>query len=135
MVRARPRLPGGRAACGAARPGATPPGARGGKGKVDERTRERATEQGLAAIDGAAKKVEEEFDRAIQGFGGKLKQFVEDSGDRLYRQVSEALDRVVVERARHSHDHGQFAAELSAVRTQVATVRTSLAALKAEVAP
>jgi hypothetical protein len=97
------------------------------KGKVESVIRERATEQGLAAIATASTKVDEEFERIVKDFGQKLAQFVEDSGDRLYRQIADALDRVVASRDEHNSDAGEFLKELIAVRSQVSTLKEKFA--------
>jgi ribosome biogenesis GTPase A len=104
------------------------------KGKVEAVIRDKATEQGLLAIDNAATRVEDEFEKIVREFADKLKQFVEDSGDRLYRQIAEALDRVVSEREKHVGDKGALVEDLGAARTQVAEVRASLEALRGELA-
>ena len=98
------------------------------KGKVESVIRERAAEQGLAAIANASAKVDEEFDRIVNEFAQKLTQFVEDSGDRLYRQIADALDRVVASRDEHSEDSGAFVEELVAVRAQVSNLKEKFAA-------
>ena len=97
------------------------------KGRVESVIRERAAEQGLAAIANAAAKVDEEFERIVNEFASKLTQFVEDSGDRLYRQIADALDRVVASRDQHSDDSGAFVEELVAVRAQVAGLKEKFA--------
>ena len=93
------------------------------KGRVESVIRERAAEQGLAAIANAAAKVDEEFHRIVTEFASKLTQFVEDSGDRLYRQIADALDRVVASRDQHSDNSSAFVEELAAVRGQVSELR------------
>ena len=103
------------------------------KDKVDAVIRDRAKEQGLAAIRNAGAKVEAEFESVIAEFAEKLKQFVEDSGDRLYRQVAEALDRVVAEREKHADAGETLELELSDVRDRVAETRATLEAIRAEV--
>ncbi|MFT6399401.1 MAG: GTPase Era involved in 16S rRNA processing [Bradymonadia bacterium] len=105
------------------------------KGKVESVIRERATEQGLSAVSNAAKKVEEEFDRIVNEFASRLTQFVEDSGDRLYRQVADALDRVVASRQRHNTDNGELGEELVAVRAQVSELKEKFATAARELAP
>ena len=97
------------------------------KGKVESVIRERAAEQGLAAIASAAAKVDEEFDRIVNEFSQKLTQFVEDSGDRLYRQIADALDRVVASRSEHNTDNTEFLEELVAVRAQVSDLKEKFA--------
>lgn len=102
------------------------------KGRVEGVIRDKAAEQGLAAIDRAATKVEEEFASVVEEFATKLKQFVEDSGDRLYRQIAEALDRVVAERAKHLGTSASFETELSDVREKVQAIRSEFEGLRAD---
>ncbi len=64
------------------------------KEKVETRIKERAREQGAEAIKAASEKLEEELLRVIHGYGDRLKEFVEMAGDRLYRQIEEALQQV-----------------------------------------
>lgn len=68
------------------------------KDKLEARLKRRATEVGLKAIEDAARKAEAEMVGLIDDFGARLKQFIEDAGDRLYRQIDEALQVVLVER-------------------------------------
>jgi small GTP-binding protein len=65
--------------------------------KIDDRIKERAREEGVKAIEGAGEKLEEELLRVIHDYGDRLKAFVETAGDRLYRQIEEALEQVQIE--------------------------------------
>ncbi|MDG1877150.1 MAG: hypothetical protein P8I99_07030, partial [Acidimicrobiales bacterium] len=67
-----------------------------------EKIKERAREEGLAAIRKGTDLVEEELLRVISDYGESLKVFVENAGDRLYRQIEEVLQQVLDER----RDHG-----------------------------
>ncbi len=104
------------------------------KGRVEGVIRDKAAEQGLAAIASASEKVEAEFDEVVSEFATKLKQFVEDSGDRLYRQIAEALDRVVLERAKHSNTSDSLATELTDVRIKVREIREAFEKMRVDVA-
>ena len=64
------------------------------KEKVDAQIKERAKEEGLKAVETASEKLEEELLRVIHDYGARLKDFVETAGDRLYRQIEEALEQV-----------------------------------------
>jgi hypothetical protein len=64
------------------------------KDKVDALIKERGREEGLKAIEAASAKLEEELLRTINDYGDRLKGFVETAGDRLYRQIEEALEQV-----------------------------------------
>lgn len=67
--------------------------------KVSDRIKERAREEGLKAVELASNKIEAELLRVIHEYGDRLKQFVETAGDRLYRQIEEALNQVQLETA------------------------------------
>ncbi|MFU8803536.1 MAG: dynamin family protein [Bradymonadaceae bacterium] len=69
------------------------------KGKVDEKLKERAREEGLTAIRKAGAMIEEELLRVIHNYGDRLKEFIETAGDRLYGQIEEALEQVQRETA------------------------------------
>lgn len=64
------------------------------KDKTDALIKTRAREEGLKAVEGASAKLEEELLRTINDYGDRLKAFVEMAGDRLYRQIEEALAQV-----------------------------------------
>jgi ribosome biogenesis GTPase A/gas vesicle protein len=64
------------------------------KGKVDEKIKERAREEGLRAIEEASEQIEKELLDVIYDYGDRLKDFVENAGDRLYSQITEALAQV-----------------------------------------
>lgn len=64
------------------------------KEKVDAQIKERAKAEGLKAVETASEKLEEELLRVIHDYGARLKDFVETAGDRLYRQIEEALEQV-----------------------------------------
>jgi ribosome biogenesis GTPase A len=67
------------------------------KGKVDEKLKERARDEGLAAIRRASEAIEAELVRVIRDYGDRLKSFIETAGDRLYGQIEEALNQVLRE--------------------------------------
>ncbi|MGM0557746.1 MAG: dynamin family protein [Myxococcota bacterium] len=64
------------------------------KGKVDEKIKERARKEGLRVIDEASTQIEDELLGLIYDYGDRLKDFVENAGDRLYSQIEEALGQV-----------------------------------------
>lgn len=88
--------------------------------KVSDKIKERAREEGLKAIEDANEKIEQELLRVIHDYGDRLKQFVETAGDRLYRQIEEALNQVQVETAGDADRQ----ALLSEVESQLKSVRT-----------
>lgn len=74
------------------------------KGKVDDKIRERAREEGERAIREATDAIEEELMSVIYEYGERLEEFVETAGDRLYRQIQEALSQVQKEMGRKDRD-------------------------------
>jgi len=88
------------------------------KGRVDEKIKERAREEGRQAIREATDAVEEELMDVIYEYGDRLEEFVETAGDRLYRQVQEALKQVQRERSRKDRE-----AVLEEVEERVERVR------------
>ncbi len=64
------------------------------KGRVDDKLKERAREEGVASIRQASELIEEELLRMIHNYGDRLKEFIEHAGDRLYGQIEEALEQV-----------------------------------------
>lgn len=102
------------------------------KGRVESVIRDKAIEQGLEAISNAADRIESELSSVVDEFAAKLKQFVEDSGDRLYRQIAEALDRVVTERRDHEGGKGQLAGQLLELRARVKEIRSEFDSVRAE---
>lgn len=101
------------------------------KDRVEDTIREKAREQGLEAVQKAGETLTKEMDEIVADFRDKLGQFVENAGDRLYRQIMEALDRVRTERASRSDDHAPIEADLAARREDVAAVTRALLDLKA----
>ncbi len=89
------------------------------KGKVDEKIKERAREEGVKAVRAAGEAIEEELLRLIHDYGDRLKDFVETAGDRLYRQIEEVLEQVQKERAENAPQEEL----LEAVATRLAATR------------
>lgn len=65
------------------------------KDKAEARLRALALQNGERAIREAGQRVEAEMVRVIEEYGEQLRTFVEAAGDRLYRQVNEALEQVL----------------------------------------
>ena len=64
------------------------------KGKVDEKIKERAREEGEQSIRRASELIEQELLSMIHEYGDRLKEFIEHAGDRLYSQIEETLEQV-----------------------------------------
>ncbi|MDX9720443.1 MAG: dynamin family protein [Myxococcota bacterium] len=77
--------------------------------RLDARVKTRATEAGMETIRQVSDRVEVEIVNIVDDFGERLRAFVEDAGDRLYRQIDEALRSVIAERA----DFGSSAEQLA----------------------
>ncbi len=69
------------------------------KGKVDDKIKERAREEGEKSIRRASEVIEEELLEMIHDYGDRLKDFIENAGDRLYSQIEETLEQVQEETA------------------------------------
>jgi ribosome biogenesis GTPase A len=102
------------------------------KDRVDDAIRTRATEQGVDAISRASQKIDTELARNIDEFANRLKQFVEDTGDRMYRQIVESLDRVQFERRAHADNTEPVAAELDTRRKDLGLLIERLGQLRDE---
>ena len=99
------------------------------KPKIDQQVRDTATEQALAAVREAGLKVGQEIERSIDTFQSELSRFVEDAGDRLYRQIEEALSRVQTTLTTQGADRRAIAATLATARTDAQRFRDGFAAL------
>jgi small GTP-binding protein len=106
------------------------------KGKVDEKIKERAREEGERAINEATEAVEEELMRVIYEYGERLEEFVETAGDRLYRQVQEALAQVRQELETKNREEAldEVAERLERVREVGRLLQSSREKLEAETA-
>jgi small GTP-binding protein len=102
------------------------------KDRVDDTVRQKAQAQGIFAIERAAEKVDQEFGQSIDEFSGRLRQFVEDTGERIYRQIAESLDRVVAERKVHAGNAVPVAAELETHAIAIEACRKELRELREE---
>ena len=106
------------------------------KGKVDEKIKQRAREEGERAINEATEAVEEELIRVIYEYGERLEEFVETAGDRLYRQVQEALAQVRQELETKNREEAldEVAERLERVREVGRLLQSSREQLEAETA-
>ena len=99
------------------------------KEKVDTQIKTRARDEGVKAIEVASEKLEEEILRVIHDYGARLKDFVETAGDRLYRQIEEALEQVQQETRGNNVDRATLLAtadrRLERVRGVGHVIRTS----------
>jgi ribosome biogenesis GTPase A len=98
------------------------------KGKVDEKVKGRAREEGTRVIDEVGTKIEEQLLAVIYEYGERLEQFVEHAGDRLYSQIQEVLGQVQREMAT-KRDRKELAADvdelLQATRRVAKLIRSS----------
>lgn len=81
------------------------------KGKVDEKVKGRAREEGVRVIDELGSRIEDELLRVIYTYGERLEEFVEHAGDRLYSQIQEVLGQVQRE-MQTKRDRKELAAEV-----------------------
>lgn len=97
------------------------------KPKIDARIREDATEQSLKAIREAGATVRTEMERVIDAFAEDLRRFVEDAGDRLYRQIAEALDAITRERREAGADSAPLLASVDTALKEAEALRARFA--------
>jgi len=69
------------------------------KDRLDARVKGLATKAGMDTITVASTHAEKELVAMIEDFGKRLSEFVESAGDRLYRQINDALGTVLKEKA------------------------------------
>lgn len=105
------------------------------KGKVDEKVKERAREEGIRVIDELGSRIEEELLSVIYTYGERLEEFVEHAGDRLYSQIQEVLGQVQRE-METKRDRKELAAEvderLQATRRVGKIIRSTREKLRGE---
>ena len=105
------------------------------KGHVDGRVRDQAAEQGVEAIQLAGQVIGQHIEGMVREFAERLKAFVEDSGHRLYRQVTEALERVLEQRRDHSLTVESARSALAVQREALDEVVAELIRLRAVLIP
>lgn len=88
------------------------------KGKGDERLKDRAKKEGVAAVREATEAIEAELMRMIHSYSDRLKEFIEHAGDRLYGQIEEALEQVQSDREAEG-DRDKLIAEVDARADEV----------------
>lgn len=103
------------------------------KEKIETKIKERAREQGAQALTATSQKLEEELLRVIHDYGDRLKSFVETAGDRLYRQIEEALEQVQQD-TRGEYDRDALLAETAARLTRVKALHAELSAARQDLA-
>jgi predicted GTPase len=104
------------------------------KDRVEERTRQMAREQGVAAIEQAGAGLEQELLRVIEEHGDKLKTFVESAGSRLYQQINEVLQQVVRETSGEDADHAALDRRAAGALARVDALSAELRAIRAALA-
>ncbi len=102
------------------------------KGKVDEKIKERAREEGVASIRRASELIEEELLRMIHNYGDRLKEFIEHAGDRLYGQIEEALEQVQRETV-DDHDREELLGEVDAKMKRVKSISRHIIAAREKI--
>jgi GTP-binding protein EngB required for normal cell division len=87
--------------------------------RVDDAIRTRAIEQGVEAVNRAGQQVQNRMVEHIDEFGARLRQFVTDTGNRVYRQIEESLGRVVEQRREHDGNQDGMRGDLDTWRREV----------------
>ena len=96
------------------------------KEKVETRIKERAREQGAEAIEAASARLEDELLKVIHGYGDRLKEFVEMAGDRLYRQIEEALRQVQTDTEAEGYDREAMLEQIGQSLERVRLIQAEL---------
>lgn len=102
------------------------------KGKVDDKLKERAREEGVASIRRASELIEEELLRMIHNYGDRLKEFIEQAGDRLYGQIEEALEQVQRETVKDA-DRKELVASVDERLQQLHVISRHIKAARAKI--
>ena len=101
------------------------------KDRVEEQLREKALESGRRAIIESGERVEAEMVKVIDEHGEQLKTFVESAGDRLYKQVNEALEQVVRDTADKDADRKELDEHARRAEGEVKRIVSDLRTLRA----
>jgi len=102
------------------------------KSKVAGDIRQQAKEKVPGAIFHAAAAMKPHFDQCVDDFSSRLREFVTNAGNALYKGISEILERTISERKLRGGEAEELRAGTSEQIAQVAALRTSLGELRTE---
>jgi small GTP-binding protein len=93
------------------------------RGKVGREIKQEARERAPVAVDRVAAVLGPKLDEAIDGFAGRLREFVAQAGDALARGIAEVLDRALAER-RAQAGSTEASVEARAIEVAFREIRT-----------
>ncbi len=100
------------------------------RSKIAGDIREQAKEKVPDAVMRAGDAMRPHFDKCVDDFGARLKEFVTSAGNALYRGISEILDRAIEERKQRDGEMDSLRQETGGQVDEVAEVRTALVELR-----
>ncbi len=100
------------------------------KSKVAGDIRQQAKEKVPAAILNAAAAMRPHFDKCIDDFASRLRDFVVTAGNTLYKGISEILDRTIADRKEKGSEMDVMRADTAEQITRVAGARAALTLLR-----
>jgi small GTP-binding protein len=100
------------------------------KDRADKRLKAMAEKEGERAIREAGARVEEEMVQVISEYGAALKTFVEAAGDRLYQQIDEVLQQVLIEVCDDDADRQALDADAAKAARALGEIDASLRSLR-----
>jgi len=102
------------------------------KSKVAGDIRVQAKEKVPGAIFHAASAMKPHFDRCIDDFSTKLRDFVTSAGNSLYKGISEILERTILERRTRGGEAAELRAGTAEQMAQVAALRIGLGEIRSD---
>ncbi|HVK76944.1 MAG TPA: dynamin family protein [Kofleriaceae bacterium] len=102
------------------------------KSKVSGDIRQQAKEKAPGAIFHAAAAMKPHFDRCVDEFTGRLRDFVTTAGNSLYKGINEVLERTISERRMRGAEAAELKAATEEQIAQVAALRTGLNELRTD---
>ena len=100
------------------------------KSKVAGDIRQQAKEKVPGAILHAAEAMHPHFDTCVDDFAHRLREFVINAGNTLYKGIGEILDRTIAERREKGGEVGQLRTGTAAQITRVGAARAALTQLR-----
>ena len=98
--------------------------------KMSAEIKDHAKEKGPDAIKRAATAIGPHFTGMVDDFTGRLQDFVSSAGDRLYKGISEILDRAIAERREHGDAIEPMTKEAAKKRQELTEQRAAVEALR-----
>ncbi|MEZ4399079.1 MAG: dynamin family protein [Kofleriaceae bacterium] len=102
------------------------------KSKIAGDIRAQAKEKVPGAIFHAATAMRPHFDKCVDDFALRLREFVTSAGNALYKGISEVLERTIADRKQHGGAAAELQATTAEQLAQVAALRVGLGELRSE---